>query len=76
MGVDKIVDLTAGWGVFNFYNIKRLPTCILNEDTHPVIRAIGVSHTACKDDFRKIFDLTAAVYFYFYATREKDKYKV
>ena len=44
--------------------------------THPVIRAIGVSHTACKDDFRKIFDLTAAVYFYFYATREKDKYKV
>ena len=29
------------------------PTCILNEDTHPVIRAIGVSHTACKDEFRQ-----------------------
>ena len=24
----------------------------LNEDTQPVIRAIGVSHTACKDEFR------------------------
>ena len=29
------------------------PTYILNEDTHPVIRAIGVSHTACKDVFRR-----------------------
>ena len=39
---------------------------ILNEDTHPVIRAIGVSHTACKDEFfDKIFDLTAGVHFYF-----------
>ena len=37
--------------------------------THPVvIRAIGVSHTACKDEsFDKIFDLTAGVYFYFYS---------
>ena len=26
--------------------------CILNEDTHPVVRAIGVSHTACEDEFR------------------------
>ena len=26
---------------------------ILNEDTHPVIRAIGVSHTGCKDEFRR-----------------------
>ena len=26
---------------------------ILNEDTQPVIRAIGVSHTACKDEFRQ-----------------------
>ena len=42
------------------------PTCILNEDTQPVIRAIGVSHTACKlkTSFDKIFDLTAGVYFY------------
>ena len=24
-----------------------------NEDTQPVIRAIGVSHTACKDEFRQ-----------------------
>ena len=29
------------------------PTYILNEDTHPVIRAIGVSHTACKCEFRQ-----------------------
>ena len=29
------------------------PTYILNEDTQPVIRAIGVSHTACKDEFRQ-----------------------
>ena len=28
-------------------------TYILNEDTQPVIRAIGVSHTACKDEFRQ-----------------------
>ena len=30
-----------------------IPTYILNEDTQPVIRAIGVSHTACKDEFRQ-----------------------
>ena len=29
------------------------PTYIVNEDTQPVIRAIGVSHTACKDEFRQ-----------------------
>ena len=29
------------------------PTYILNEDTQPVIRAIGVSQTACKDEFRQ-----------------------
>ena len=29
------------------------PTYILDEDTRPVIRAIGVSHTACKDEFRR-----------------------
>ena len=30
------------------------------------MRAIGVSHTACKDEFRReIFDLTAGVYFNF-----------
>ena len=29
------------------------PTYILNEDTQPVIRAIGVSHTACKDELRQ-----------------------
>ena len=28
------------------------PTYILDEDTQPVIRAIGVSHTAYKDEFR------------------------
>ena len=30
----------------------HMPTYILNEDTQPAIRAIGVSHTACKDEFR------------------------
>ena len=37
--------------------------------TQPVIRAIGVSYTACKKkkmSFDKIFDLTAGVYFNFY----------
>ena len=29
------------------------PTCTLNEDTRAVIRAIGVSHTACKYEFRQ-----------------------
>ena len=44
----------------------ELPTCILDEDTHPVIRAIGVSHTACKDEFHdEILDLTAGLYLYF-----------
>ena len=35
--------------------------------SQPVIRAIGVSHTACKDEmnFDKIFDLTAGVFFIF-----------
>ena len=28
------------------------PTYTLNEETHPVIRAIGVSHTACEDEFQ------------------------
>ena len=30
-----------------------MPTYILVEDTQPVVRAIGVSHTACKDEFRQ-----------------------
>ena len=33
--------------------IWESPTYILNEDTHPVVRAIGVSHTACRDEFRQ-----------------------
>ena len=38
----------------------------LDEDTQRVIRAIGVSHTACQDEFRQnIFDLTALVYLHF-----------
>ena len=38
-----------------FMQIMRCesPTYILNEDTQPVMRAIGVSHTACKDEFRR-----------------------
>ena len=30
------------------------------------IIAIGVSNTACKDEFRQNIDLTAGVYFHFY----------
>ena len=45
------------FGVFFFLLLLRVitwsPTYILNEDTQPVIRAIGVSHTACKDEFRQ-----------------------
>ena len=29
------------------------PAYILNKDTQLVMRAIGVSHTACKDEFRR-----------------------
>ena len=43
----------------------ELSTYILYEDTQPVIRAIGVSHTACKYMiFDKIFDLTAGVHIF------------
>ena len=35
------------------YYIIRIYIYILNEDTQLVIRAIGVSHTACKDEFRR-----------------------
>ena len=55
MSFDKKIDLNAGV-YFYFYNIifeGKSPTYILNEDSHPVIRAIGVSHTACKDEFRQ-----------------------
>ena len=40
------------------------PTHILNEDTHPVIRAIGVliTHSLQKTSFDEIFDLTAGVF--------------
>ena len=36
-----------------FCNTGESPTYALNEDTQPVIRAIGVSHTACKDEVRQ-----------------------
>ena len=46
MSFDKILDLTVGV-YFYFYTI-------LSEGTSPVIRAIGVSHTACKKyEFRR-----------------------
>ena len=35
------------------HEFGQLPTYILNEDTQPVKRAIGVSHTACEDEFRQ-----------------------
>ena len=40
-------------GVQGMFNEDIVETNILNEDTQPVIRAIGVSHTACKDEFRQ-----------------------
>ena len=39
------------------------PTYILNEDTHPIIRAIGVAHTASEDEFDEFFELTGGVHF-------------
>ena len=36
------------------------PTYVLNKDTHPAIRAIGVSPTACENmSFDELIDLTA-----------------
>ena len=35
------------------YIYTYVPTYILNEDTQPVIRAIGVSHRASKHEFRQ-----------------------
>ena len=36
------------------YTYGESPTKILNEDTHTQqIRVIGVTHTVCKDDFRR-----------------------
>ena len=48
------------------------PTYILNEDTQPVIRAIGVSHTPCKDEFDRKFDLTDGVFFFFFTNTFSD----
>ena len=42
------------------------PTYILNEDTQPVIRAIGVSHTACEDEFRHNIRSHGWSVFYFF----------
>ena len=41
------------------------PTYILNEDTQLVMRAIGVSHTACKDEFRRNLRSHSWSVFYF-----------
>ena len=38
---------------YNFQFLGESPTYTLDEDTHPGTRAIGVSHTACKDEFRR-----------------------
>ena len=67
MSFDEIFDLTAGVYFLFFMIYFESPTYILNnEDPQPVIRAIGVSHTACKKiSFDKILDLTAGVYFNF-----------
>ena len=45
------------------------PTYFLNKDTHPVIRAIEVSLTACKDEVRqKKTSISAGVHFCFHNT--------
>ena len=61
MSYDKISDLTAGV-YFLFFTIQRNP--------HPVIPAIGVSHTDrlqinTMSFFDEIFDLTAGVVFFY-----------
>ena len=55
-------------GIYSYTVVAgESPTYILDEDTQPVIRAIGVSHTHLANmSFDKIFDLTAGIYFHFY----------
>ena len=45
---------------------EESPTYILNEDTQPVIRVIGVSHTACQDEFRQNLLSHSRSVFFFY----------
>ena len=42
---------------------------MLNEDTHPAIREIGVSHTACTDEFRRNLRSQLEGIFIFYISR-------
>ena len=51
--------------VLYYIRSRRLDDYVLNEDTHTVIRAIGVSHTACKYEFRqKLRSHSWSVYIY------------
>ena len=48
----RLPNITLLTLIVTLYSQGKSPTYILNEDTQPVIRAIGESHTACKDEFR------------------------
>ena len=50
------------------------PAYILNEDTQLVIRAIGVSHTACKDEFRRNLRSHSWSVFSFFIIYSHDSY--
>ena len=66
-----LVQATLLLFVYSTYFQGESATYILNENTHPITRAIGVvSHTACKDDWlstkSSISQLAGGVYFYIY----------
>ena len=59
-----LVDLDSHELVVTIYSDEREYN---NKDIQPVIRAIGVSHTACKDEFRqKLLSHSAGVYLNLY----------
>ena len=45
--------MIAEWSFFRLHQSRLYIYIYLNEDTQLVMRAIGVSHTACKDEFRR-----------------------
>ena len=55
MSFDNISIWQVEECILIFYNLYlgESPISILNEDAHPVVRAIGVLNTACKHEFRQ-----------------------
>ena len=49
----RLTNITLLTLIATLLLLGESPTYILNEDTQLVMRAIGVSHTACKDEVRQ-----------------------